>query len=213
MQRSETIQPNRGGTAEAQRLRAETTRARLISAARTAFAEAGYNATGTNDIVTAAAVTRGALYHHFADKQALFEAVYCEAAEELNTRARSAALAQYADSWAQITGAFKNYLELLASDPAYQRILLIDAPAALGWSRWRELQSQYIAQDTARALRLLMREGIMVQRPADPLANLIQAALNDAALSLAYAPDPRKASIEICSAFIFLLSGLRAAGH
>ena len=198
---------------ETQAVRSARTRDALLRAARELFAEKGFAATGREEIALRAGVTRGALYHHFADKQALFEAVYCEAAEELNTRARSAALAQYADSWAQITGAFKNYLELLASDPAYQRILLIDAPAALGWSRWRELQSQYIAQDTARALRLLMREGIMVQRPADPLANLIQAALNDAALSLAYAPDPRKASIEICSAFIFLLSGLRAAGH
>lgn len=213
MQRSATFQPNRGGTAEAQRLRAETTRARLISAARTAFAKTGYHATGTNDIVTAAAVTRGALYHHFADKQALFEAVYCEVAKELNARARSAALAQYDDRWAQITGAFTNYFALIASEPIYQRILLIDAPAALGWSRWRELQSHYIAQDTARALRLLMREGDMEQRPADPLADLIQAALNDAALSIAHAPDPRKASIEIGSAFIFLLSGIRAAGR
>jgi AcrR family transcriptional regulator len=200
---------SRGGTLAALRERAVATRACLLAAARELFAEAGYHATGTHEIVARAAVTRGALYHHFADKVELFQEVFRAIDAELVGRSNSAAAALTGDTWAKIVAAFSQYLKLVASNQEYQRILLIDGPAVLGWARWRELQSEFVAKGTADALRLLMDQGIVARQPAEPLAYLIQAALNDAAMGIAYAQQPAQASQEAMNAFLFLLHGIR----
>jgi AcrR family transcriptional regulator len=192
-----------------QRKRSGETRSRLISAARALFTEIGYFVTGTSDIVARAAVTRGALYHHFADKADLFEAVFREVLAELNDAAQNAARRQTGDLMSRVTGAFKIYLGLIASNVDFQRILLIDGPVVLGWGRWRALQSERVAADIAHTLKLLMQRGIIAETPAEPLAFLIQAALNDAALSIAHSADPDGASIQAGDAFTFLLQGLR----
>lgn len=199
----------RGGSRAAQQARAAATRAALIVAGRSVFAQAGFHAARAVDIVKAAAVTRGALYHHFADKEALFEAVLRDVAAELNARTQAASNALAPDLWAQIVFAFRAYLDLVATQPDYRRILLLDGPVVLGWQRWRDVQSDYVAQGTADALLLLMDRGLMARRAAGPLAHLIQAALNDAALSIAHAP-PGSDTGETVAAFLFLLDRLRA---
>ena len=156
-----------------------------------------------------AKVSRGALYHHFADKQALFEAVFREVSSELNQAASEAVRSLSGDTWNQLVRAFRVYLQLVAASGEFQRILLIDGPAVLGWRRWRELQSEEIGAGVVKTLRMLMEEGVIPRAAPGPLATLIQAALNDAALSIAYAPDQPAASTELTEALMRILEGLR----
>lgn len=194
---------------EAQRVSAEVTRASLIKVACAQFGKAGYHATGTSDLVALASVTRGALYHHFADKSALFEAVFREVAAELIRAANKRVAGLSGDTWRQFTEALPAYLRLVATSPEAQRILLIDGPVVLGWKRWREIQSEYVLGGVVEILSMLMDEGLIARRAPEPLANLIQAALDDAALSIAHAADPQAVSIEAADALLCLLEGLR----
>lgn len=205
------IKSNRGGTFAAQRERAVTTRADLITAARALFAEAGYHGTGTTEIVARAAVTRGALYHHFADKEALFSEVFRTIAAELIRRSNSEVAPLSGNLWSQVNAAFSQYLRLVTSNEEYRRILLIDGPVVLGWARWRKLQSEFVASGTTEALQMLMDHGIVERQPAEPLAYVIQAALNDVALTIAHSPNPAQSSKESMAAFLFLLKGIRQA--
>ena len=125
--------PARGGARDAQRERAAVTRAALVATARKLFAESGFHATGTNEIVARAAVTRGALYYHFADKEDLFAEVFRCVAAELVAKSNASVAGLSGDLWSKVSAAFRAYLHLVASEPEYQRILLIDGPVVLGW--------------------------------------------------------------------------------
>jgi len=208
---SKVRQTNRGGNPDAQRERAIATRLAIVTVARELFAEAGYHATGTNEIAAQAKLTRGALYHHFADKDDLFAAVFRVVSAELNARSRSAVAPLSGDLWPQVTQAFRNYLALVAQSAEYRRILLIDGPAVLTWSHWRDLQTEFVGQGTATALQMAMNKGLVPRQPALPLAYMIQAALNDAALTIAHAPPPSKLAEDAIAAFFFLLKGIRSS--
>lgn len=203
------VKSNRGGNLAVLRERAVATRAGIVTTARQLFAETGYHATGTSEIVARAGLTRGALYHHFTDKEDLFKEVFRTIVAELVGRSNSAADVLPGDTWSKVTVAFSQYLQLVSSTEEYQRILLIDGPAVLGWANWRDLQSEFVAKGTAEALQLLMDQGIIAHQPAEPLAYLIQAALNDAAMTIAHSPNPAHASKEAMTAFLFLLQGIR----
>ena len=204
-----SVKSNRGGNPAALRERAVATRASLLAAARELFTETGYHSTGTNEIVARAALTRGALYHHFADKEDLFTEVYRIVFAELVSRSNSAAGALAGDTWSKVVAAFSHYLQLVASNEEYQRILLIDGPAVLGWARWRQLQSEFVARGTAEALQMLIDQGIVARQPTEPLAYLIQAALNDAAMTIAHSQGQTQIGEEAKSAFLFLLQGIQ----
>ena len=191
-----------------QRVKSAATRAALIAAARARFAEVGYHAAGTNDVVAMASVTRGALYHHFADKEALFEAVFRQVYDEVSWATRAAAAPMAGDTWRQLVTGVTAHLRLRVESPEAQRILLIDGPVVFGWQRWRELQTATLL-GMVQTLWLLMDRGIIARHPAEPLAHLIVAALNDAALSIAHAPDPKAALAAFTGAILALLEGLR----
>jgi AcrR family transcriptional regulator len=170
--------------------RLAATRAALLKAARTIFAEQGYAAAATEEIVRRAKVTRGALYHHFEDKRALFDAVASDVAREIATRID--AMTPMDDPLKALivgTGAFLD----ACLDPTVRRIYLIDAPAVLGWHRWREI-------DAPHGVRSL-REGVsamLAERPDDALAVepttfLLAGAFNEAALWIAEAKDEKAA--------------------
>jgi AcrR family transcriptional regulator len=205
----EVARSSRGGNPEAQRERAIATRSAIVSIARGLFAETGYHATGTNEIAARVKLTRGALYHHFANKDDLFAAVFRMVAAELNERSKAAVAALSGDLWPQVTQAFRQYLALVADNAEYRRILLIDGPAVLGWARWRELHSEYVAKRTANALQMLMDEGLVAPQPTMALAYMIQAALHDAALTIANAPPQSKSAEEAIAAFFFILHSIR----
>src|SRR6188472_3338672 len=115
--------------------RGDSTRSSLTSAARTLFAERGYAGVGTEEIVARAGVTRGALYHHFADKRDLFRAVH-EELEEALVADIGARLDGIEDPWELLVTGVRAFLDA-CTDPALIQISLLDAPAVLGWEEWR----------------------------------------------------------------------------
>lgn len=190
---------------EAKAVRAAATRASLLAIARERFAAAGYHATSTTDLVALASVTRGALYHHFTDKEALFEEVLREVADDVNRRAQATVAGLSGDTWRQLTGSLDAYLRLVAGDAGVQRVLLIDGPAVLGSGRWRDLQAELILADVITTMGMLMDEGVVARRPPEPLAHLVLALLNEAALVIAHGTDPGVAG----DALHTLVQGLR----
>jgi AcrR family transcriptional regulator len=194
--------------ASVQRVKSAATRAALIAAARDRFGEAGYHETGTHNLVSLASVTRGALYHHFGDKRDLFEAVFLQTDEDLNRAARSAVAPLAGDIWRQLLAALAAYLRLRAENRDAQRILLIDGPAVLGWARWRELQVGSL-HGIVQTLLMLMDQSVIVRGSPETLAQLIFAAMNEAALSIAHAADPRAALSAHTDSLLALVKGLR----
>ena len=189
--------------------RAAATRAALVAVARRLFAENGYHATGTPELVACAGVTRGALYHHFRDKEDLFEAVFREVADELERAAMQAAQGYAAEPWRQLQEGVYGFLGLIAANPEAQRILLVDGPAVFGWLRWRELESEFTYGHLVRSLGEAMALDLIALQPAEPLARLLLAALNDAAMSIAHAVDPGRELVKVGAALRTLIEGLR----
>lgn len=200
--------PARGGTPDTQRERAAATRSILLDAARRLFAERGYHATSVTEIVTRARVTRGALYHHFTDKEDLFLHVFRQLAEEHLRLSHSAVAPLRIGFGEKAMEAFREYLRLVASHPEYQRVLLIDGPSVLGWKRWRDLQNDRIAQGASDAFRHLMDTGPIQAADADTLARLVLAALYEAALEIAHSPDPAATFQRVGAAFSRIVASL-----
>jgi AcrR family transcriptional regulator len=192
-----------------QQSRSTATQDSLIAAARQLFADVGYHAAGTHDLVAMTAVSRGALYHHFNDKEGLFEAVLRQIAAELSNLASQSVAPYSGDPWRQLNSALKAYLELVALRPDAQRVLLIDGPAVLGWARWRAIRSEITLPGLIYTLELLMENGTVRRQPKEPLAQLILAAMNEAALAIAHAPEPAKAQKSMTRALLNLIEGLR----
>ncbi|EKF21394.1 bacterial regulatory s, tetR family protein [Mycolicibacterium hassiacum DSM 44199] len=171
--------------------RAEATRAALVAAGRRLFVEKGYFATGTEEIVAAAEVgTRGALYHHFPNKKALFLAVFLEVEEELHSQAPHPDETE--DALLALRNGLRAYLKSSQTGEV-QRILLVDGPAVLGWQQWRELQVQYGLGSIRALLERAMQQGTVTQQPVDVLAHVLLAATDEAAQFIANADDPQRA--------------------
>lgn len=186
---------------------AEQTRSALIAAARQLFAEHGFHATGTHDIVALAGVTRGALQHHFPRKGELFRAVFEQIEQDLIDRANAQDLSEVGATWAQLKSSFGSFLEA-ATQAEVQRIILIDGPAVLGWAEWRNLETHYGLGVIERAVKDGIAAGqIRVQQPR-PLAHLIFAVIEEAALMVANAPDPVSVRREVDVALQTMLSAL-----
>ena len=185
----------------------EATRAALVAAARELFAERGYGGVGTEEIVGRAGVTRGALYHHFADKEDLMRAVLHELSRELAEASAAAALKE-TDQWRQILAATNAFLDA-CTDPAIQRIMMTDAPSVLGWDEWREIDTQYGLGLVKASLEQAMETGLVARQPVDPLAHLIVGALDEAAMYISRAADAKLARREMGESVERMLDGLR----
>ncbi|MEB3070301.1 TetR/AcrR family transcriptional regulator [[Mycobacterium] vasticus] len=191
-------------------VQAEATRAALIEAALRLFVEKGYHHTGTEEVVAEAGVgTRGALYHHFADKLALFEAVFVTVEEELVAQAAAKHPGPEMRALSQLRQGLVGFLDASLT-PRVQRILLIDGPAVLGWLRWRELESRYGLGAVRAMLDRAVEEGdLAATSPVDALAHVLLAAADEAALYIANAPDKRAARDHSVQALNALLDGLQ----
>jgi AcrR family transcriptional regulator len=189
----------------------EVTRAALISAARALFVDKGYHQTGTEEIVAAAGVgTRGALYHHFADKRALFEAVFVDVEEELVTTAAENLVDPTEGALSLLRRGLIGFLDASLTKHV-QTILLIDGPAVLGWRRWRELESRYGLGAIHAMLERAVDEGdLTASQPLEVLAHLLLAAADEGALFIANSSDPHRARDQAVHALTALLAGLRA---
>jgi AcrR family transcriptional regulator len=187
--------------------RSELTRAALLAAARELFTERGYAAVSTEEVVRSAGVTRGALYHHFRDKQDLFRAVFEAIEQEMAERVATAALAE-ADPWERqrlATGAFLDN----CLDPAVQRIALTDAPSVLGLAAWREIEERYGLALVQVAIESLIDEGLIERQPVEPLAHLLLGAFTEAGLLIARSTDRVAARAQVGESIDRLMEGLR----
>src|ERR687894_2211734 len=188
--------------------RSAATRAALVAAARRLFAERGYAAVGTPEVVAAAGVTRGALYHQFEGKADLFLAVYEAVEQELTERiGQQVAAAGATDPLAALTVGAEAFLDACA-EPDVQRIVLIEAPAVLGWDTWRDVGLKYGLGLTEGILRAAMEAGRIAEQPVRPLAHVLIGALDEAALYVARADDPAAARDEMRSVLGRLVRGL-----
>jgi AcrR family transcriptional regulator len=188
---------------KSQAARSEATRSKLVRAARQLFAKRGFASVGTELIVRRAGVTRGALYHHFADKQALFLAVYEDVERELTERV-AAPLVDAGGPLDAMRRATALFLDACQT-PEVQRIVLLDGPAVLGWERWREVAERYGLGLTEAALAAAIDAGEIDALPVRPLAHLLMGALDEAALMIARQPQLRD---EVGAALARLLDGL-----
>ncbi len=188
--------------------RSAATRAALLAAARPLFAERGFADVGTPEIAAAAGVTRGALYHQFADKVALFEAVVEAVEEEVTARIGGVVVASGAtDPLGAMRAAVTAWLDACA-EPEVRRILLVEAPAALGLERWRAIALRYGLGLVQAMLEAAMEAGQVARQPVRPLAHVLIGALDEAALYVAAEADQVAARAEVAAVLDGLLSGL-----
>ncbi|MBC8098572.1 MAG: TetR/AcrR family transcriptional regulator [Armatimonadetes bacterium] len=183
------------------------TMARLIEVACAVFTRDGYPNASTEEIVHQAGVTRGALYHHFGSKEGLFQEVLGHIQQQVGLRIELVT-AQHDDLWEQLVAGSVAFLEV-SLDPQVQRIMLIDAPAVLGWSLWRELDAQYSMKSLRAALSDLTEQGQMVPLPLDALTHVLSGAMNEAALWIAQSDDSIGALAEATQTLKYVLTCLR----
>lgn len=163
------------------------TRAALLDDATALFAERGYAGTSLEDVASASRVTRGAVYHHFASKQALFEAVLdaqeARATVEITTAASGAVAA---DPWDAAMLALDAFLRHCC-DPVYGRLVWLEGPSALGWHRWRECEQKHAYGLVEGYVHALVDAGYLEQGAVETLVKFCFWMLGGAGLALAEA--------------------------
>jgi AcrR family transcriptional regulator len=189
--------------------RGQATREQLVTEATRLFAERGFEATSVEAVLDAAGVSRGSLYHHFKSKEALFEAVL-DAAEVRIGEATLLSAAAAGDDPVDILRAGALEWIRLAGDPVVQRIVLIDAPAVLGWERWREIEEENALGNLRAAMQAVVDDGRLDAALVDPFAHMLLAAVNELALLVARAEDTATAQRQAEVAVDELLTRLLA---
>jgi AcrR family transcriptional regulator len=204
------------------------TRQALVETARRLFTSQGYAATGTEEIVAGARVTRGALYHHFRDKIDLFRAVMEQVAREVAERLIEAELGRpaaaagsagagladegLADAWDEVRDGLRAFLDLCVVTDDFQRIVLVEGPAVLGHEAWDDLVAQYGSNLLGQWLTRAMEEGSIEPVPVQPLTRLLIAMISESSLYIARAEDRPAARAEMGQVIDRLLGGLAPAG-
>jgi AcrR family transcriptional regulator len=168
--------------------RSEATRQIFIDTATQLFAAQGFAATSLDEILQIAGMTRGALYHHFENKKALFQAVF-EQQEQVLTNAVAAAAQQQSDTWLAFRAGCTAFLTACL-EPGVQQIILIDAPAVLGWEVMREIESRYALTLLRGGLQRAINDGKLRPRSVEPLAHFLLGGLSECAMAIARATDP-----------------------
>lgn len=191
------------------RTQAERTRAtveQILAVARDLFAADGYDATFLDAVVERAGMTKGALYHHFDGKRALFAAVY-----EREQRAIGHAVAVKAggrgDSWRTFLRGCNAFFEAVL-DPGVQRITLIDAPVVLGWQEMRDLEDRHVTSLLRVGLTRAIDDGHLKPQRVKPLAHLLHGAMCEAAIMAARTPDPARESADAMAVLKDILEGI-----
>lgn len=194
--------------------RGQATRAHLIEVATRLFATHGYDGTSIEAVLAESGVSRGSLYHHFPGKEALYLAVFEVLGDQLGAAVMSA-LQHAADPVDMLRIGCVTWIRN-AGDPVVQQIMLIDAPAVLGWQRWRELDEPALAM-IRHALGYAAEAGAVDPRHVDVFAHIVMATLNEVAMMIALSSDSAatlKAGESAVDDFLDrLLGGLGSAGH
>lgn len=199
------------------------TRQALVDAARKLFTEQGYAATGTEEIVAAARVTRGALYHHFHDKTDLFRAVMEQIAREVAEHLIDAELSRPAasagqstaqppaDAWDEVRDGLRAFLDLCVVTDDFQRIVLVEGPAVLGHEAWDELVARHGSNLLAEWLSRAVEQGRIAPVPIQPLTRLLIAMISESSLYIARADDRSAARQAMGTVLDRFLTGLEPA--
>ena len=190
--------------------RSAATRAALIAAATPLFGERGYSGVGTGELAEAAGVTRGALYHQFADKRELFTAVF-EGVEQVLIERIAARIAEAGSD--DPLGALAEGAEVLIDavlEPNFRQIAALDAPGVLGWEEWRQISERYGLGLIVAGITAAIEEGSIREQPVAPVAHLLLGALNEGAMYVAVADDPDRARRETLAALQNMLQSLRS---
>ncbi len=183
----------------------EENRAKLLMAARKAFAEKGFAAASMDELTASVGLTRGALYHNFGDKKGLLAAVVAQMDGEMAQQAKAEA-ADAGDDWEKLLAEGVAYIKM-ALDPEVRRIVLLDGPAFLGDpAQWPGQLS--CLESTRQTLTQLLERGVIKTVDADAAAYMLNSAAMNAALWIAASPDPQKALPAIIAVFTELASGL-----
>ncbi|MBK1786187.1 TetR/AcrR family transcriptional regulator [Prauserella cavernicola] len=185
----------------------ESTRSALVASAVELFTDRGYAGTSLDEIARRARVTKGALYHHFSGKQAVFEAAFD--AVETGVKGRLEKIMSGPEKpWER---AQKGLREFISSclDPAYQRIAIHEAPVVMGWQRWRDAEDRYSFGLIRSALQDLIDAGEVVRVPVEITSRLLFGALSSAATEIASSPEPEKVGAEVEQVIISLLEQVR----
>jgi AcrR family transcriptional regulator len=190
--------------------RSAATRDALVAAGRRLFAAKGFAEVPTDAIAAEAGVTRGALYHQFADKVALFDAVLSAVEADIATRlAEEAGAAGVSDPIEGMRYAARVWLEICV-EPEIHRITLIDGPSVLGWARWREVCQQHVIGLVQAVLEQGMEMGRIRAQPVRALAHVFMGASDEAALYVAEAADRAQARAEMTEVLNRLIDGITA---
>ncbi len=188
--------------------RSAATRDALIAAARRLFGEQGFADVPTDAIVAAAGVTRGALYHQFADKTALFDAVLGEVEADIARRlAEDVAAAGITDPVDAMRRTVRTWLTICV-EPEIRRIALVDGPSVVGWARWREVCQRYVFGLAEVLLAGGIETGRIRAQPVRPLAHVRMGASDEAAMYVAESADPARARAEMIEVLDGVIDGL-----
>ncbi|MWV51494.1 TetR family transcriptional regulator (plasmid) [Rathayibacter sp. VKM Ac-2803] len=195
--------------------RGDATRQSLIAHARTRFARQGFAAVSLSQIVADAGVTKGALYHHFASKSELFEAVLEQVQWEVGERVAAAAEAVVVPAeglsergWLELLAGCEAFLDV-ATEEGTRQILLVDGPAVVGWSRWRDLDEVNSARHLEEAVVALHMAGALTDVDPRAVTLLLSGALNEAALWIAHSADRKRDLAAAMTALTAMLEGVR----
>ncbi|GAA1657666.1 TetR family transcriptional regulator [Actinoplanes couchii] len=195
--------------ARATKEQSEITGRRILEVASALFADRGYAAVGLTEVATLAEVTRGAIYHHYASKQGLFQAVTAAAQQRVADEVERAA-DSCPDDWQGLLAGCRAFLSAAVAD-RNRRILLIDAPAVLDWTTWRAQDGAASGRHLVEALTTLSADGVLRVRSIESTAALLSGAMNEAALHIATAPDPGVTLDEVVDDLSRMLGALRSS--
>jgi AcrR family transcriptional regulator len=190
-------------TKDARAAQGAATAKTLRRQARKLFTKKGYSGVNTEELVESARVTKGALYHHFANKKELYAAVVEDVEQELVEKLEAAGAS--GKPWDRLLAMCRAYLDA-CRDPSLARMLVLEAPVVLGWKTWCNLEQKY---EVAAFARCLGQAGALSE-PAETLAQVILGALTTGARVIATSADPEKARAEVERTIERLLAGLRS---
>ncbi|UXA07288.1 TetR/AcrR family transcriptional regulator [Mycobacterium sp. SMC-2] len=188
--------------------RSAATRDALIAAARKLWGLRGYAEVGTPEIATAAGVTRGAMYHQFADKAALFREVVEAVEQDVMARMERLVAESGATTPADaIRAAVDAWLDV-SGDPEVRQLMLLDAPSVLGWAGFRDVAQRYSLGMTEQLITEAIRAGQLPKQPVRPLAHVLIGALDEAAMLISTADDPKRTRRETRQVLHRLIDGM-----
>lgn len=187
--------------------RSEETVAAIVASAREQFGREGFSAVGLDRVAAACGRTKGAVYHHFATKEALFDEVFRREQRRLAHDVVTASTST--DPVASFAEGIGHYLSFIAADPVAARITLLDAPSVLGWVQWRTCDGGPFRQLCHAAVEQVARTG-RLRSDQDPelLADVILGAITEGALVVATAADPAGAARQVAGCCASLITGI-----